>query len=230
MKFFIDTANIDQIREAYAWGIIDGVTTNPSLITKEGRDFVETIFEICELVDGPVSAEVVAKSADEMVRQGELLAQVHRNVVVKVPLTEAGITATSRLSRQGIRVNVTLCFSATQALLAAKAGATYVSPFVGRVDDLGTDGMELITDIVELFANFPDLQTEVLAASIRHPLHVAQAAQAGAHVATIPHNVLKRLFQHPLTEKGDAAFMADWKAAGDLDVAAAVTAWLLKRG
>lgn len=229
MKFFIDTANLNEIREAHAWGIIDGVTTNPSLIAKEGRDFVQTIWEICELVQGPVSAEVVADDAAEMVRQGRLLASVHEHVVVKVPLSEAGITATARLAGEGIRVNVTLCFHPVQALLAAKAGAAYISPFVGRLDDISQDGMQVISDIVTMYANYPDLDTEVLAASIRHPQHVLQAALAGAHVSTIPFGVLKRLFHHPLTDKGDAAFRKDWSTVPDQDIAGQVQRFLAGR-
>ena len=229
MKFFIDTANLDQIREVHAWGILDGVTTNPSLIAKEGKDFVSTIYEICELVQGPVSAEVVADDAAEMVRQGRLLASVHEHVVVKVPLSEAGIAATARLAGEGIRVNVTLCFHPVQALLAAKAGAAYISPFVGRLDDIAQDGMQLVADIVTLYANYPDLDTEVLAASIRHPAHVMQAAMSGAHVATIPHKVLKQLFHHPLTDKGDLAFRQDWATVPDQDIAAQVQRFLAKR-
>ncbi|MCB9742010.1 MAG: fructose-6-phosphate aldolase [Alphaproteobacteria bacterium] len=230
MKFFIDTARIEHIREACAWGIIDGVTTNPSLIAKEGGDFIETIHEICTIVDGPVSAEVVAEDADAMVRQGRLLARVHDNIVVKVPLTEAGITATSRLSAEGIRTNVTLCFQASQALLAAKAGATYISPFVGRIDDISWEGGQLIEDIVQLYANYPELQTQVLAASIRHPLHLTQAAMAGADVATVPFKVLKMLFKHPLTESGNAQFTADWQSVPDSDIVGQVERWLAEKG
>lgn len=226
MKFFIDTANLAEIREAHAWGILDGVTTNPSLIAKEGRDFVSTIYEICELVQGPVSAEVVADDAAEMVRQGRLLASVHEHVVVKVPLSEAGIAATARLAGEGIRVNVTLCFHPVQALVAAKAGAAYISPFVGRLDDISQDGMQMVSDIVAIYANYPDLDTEVLAASIRHPQHVLQAALAGAHVCTIPFKVLKQLFHHPLTDKGDAAFRKDWATVPDQDIAAQVQRFL----
>ncbi|MED5371847.1 MAG: fructose-6-phosphate aldolase [Myxococcota bacterium] len=228
MKFFIDTANLDEIRTAARWGIIDGVTTNPSLIAKEGRDFIETIAEICELVDGPVSAEVVADHADDMVKQGELLARVHDNVVVKVPLTQEGIVATSRLSAQGIKTNVTLCFQPVQALLAAKAGATYISPFIGRIDDVGRDGMSMIEEIVAIYDNYPDLETQILAASVRHPQHVLQAALAGAHVATIPFGVLSKLFGHPLTDKGNAAFNQAWEGVPDRDIVKQVSAWLEK--
>lgn len=228
MKFFIDTANLDEIRQAARWGIIDGVTTNPSLIAKEGRDFVETIAEICTLVDGPVSAEVVAEDAETMVKQGKLLARIHDNVVVKVPLTKEGIVATSQLSALGIKTNVTLCFQPIQALVAAKAGATYISPFVGRIDDVGRDGMMMIEDMVQVYSNYPDLETEILAASIRHPQHVLQAALAGAHVATIPFNVLNKLFSHPLTDKGNAQFTAAWEGVPDSDIVGQVSAWLDK--
>lgn len=229
MKLFIDTANLAEIREAAGWGILDGVTTNPSLIAREGGDFPATIAEICALVDGDVSAEVVADHPDAMVEQGRLLARIHDNVVVKVPLTEAGITATSRLSREGIRVNVTLCFSPTQALLAAKAGATYVSPFVGRLDDIGTEGMDLIAQIVDIYGNYPELDTQVLAASIRHPQHVLAAALAGADVATVPYKVLKQLFKHPLTDSGNASFNRDWESVPDRDVAGQVARFLARR-
>ena len=226
MKFFIDTANLDEIRQAASWGIIDGVTTNPSLIAKEGGDFVDTIAEICTIVDGPVSAEVVAEDADSMVTQGKLLARVHDNVVVKVPLNEQGITATSRLSALGIRTNVTLCFQPVQALLAAKAGATYISPFVGRIDDISWGGMDVIEQIVALYANYPELETQVLAASIRHPAHVLESALAGAHVATIPFGVLKKLFNHPLTDIGNEKFTKAWEGVPDSDIQGQVTAWL----
>lgn len=228
MKLFLDTANLDEIREAWSWGVIDGVTTNPSLIAREGRDFVETIHEICTIVHGPVSAEVVAQDADGMLREGRLLAKVHANVVVKVPLSIEGLKACKALSSEGTRVNVTLCFQPAQALLAAKAGATYISPFIGRLDDIGQDGMTLIQQIVDIYANFPDLRTEVLAASVRDPLHVVQAAHAGAHVATIPTKVLRAMYHHPLTDKGNAAFLKDWAAVPDNDVAGQVTRWLSK--
>jgi transaldolase len=228
MKIFLDTANLDEIRDAVTWGVIDGVTTNPSLIAKEGRDFVETIHEICQIVDGPVSAETVGQDAERMVTEGRLLAKVHPNVVVKVPLTLEGLKATKRLSSDGIRVNVTLCFQPAQALLAAKAGATYISPFVGRLDDIGQDGMDLIRQIAQLYANYDDLRTEVLAASIRHPLHVVQAAEAGADVATIPYKVVKSLLAHPLTDKGNAQFLKDWSTVPDQDVVGQVERWLKK--
>ncbi len=229
MQIFLDTANIDEIREAWSWGVIDGVTTNPTLIAKEGRDFIATIHEICEIVDGPVSAETVGQSAARMVEEGRLLAQVHRNVVVKIPLTIEGLKATHILSAEGIRTNVTLCFQPTQALLAAKAGATYISPFVGRLDDLAQDGMELIRQIVGMYANYPALQTQVLAASIRHPLHVQQAAEAGADVSTIPFKVLASLVNHPLTDKGNAQFLKDWATVPDGDIVAQVQRFLASR-
>ena len=230
MKFFLDTANLDEIRQAKAWGIVDGVTTNPSLIAKEGGDFIATIAEICTIVDGPISAEVVTEDAVEMVRQGKLLARIHDNVVVKVPLTEQGIIATSQLSAAGIKTNVTLCFQPVQALVAAKAGATYVSPFVGRIDDVGRDGMQMIEQIVDIYANYPDLETQVLAASIRHPQHVLQAALAGSHVATIPFGVMRKLFAHPLTDTGNAAFTAAWDSVPDKDIVGQVTRWLQDNG
>lgn len=230
MKFFLDTANVAEIKEAYSWGIIDGVTTNPSLIAREGRDFIEAIAEICEIVRGPVSAETVAPDAAGMIREGRLLAQVSEHVVVKVPLTVEGIKATRALADDGIDVNVTLCFSPVQALIAAKAGAAYISPFLGRVDDTAGDGMQLIEQIVQIFHNYPDLGTEVLAASIRGPLHVTQVAMAGADVATIPFNVMARLFHHPLTDLGNEKFLADWAKVPDNDVSARVQRWLEKQG
>ena len=229
MRIFLDTANLSEIREAANWGVIDGVTTNPSLIAREGRDIVATIHEICTIVDGPVSAETVGQDAARMVEEGRLLAKVHANVVVKVPLTLEGLKATKVLSSEGIRTNVTLCFQPAQALLAAKAGATYVSPFVGRLDDLADDGMRLIADIVAIYRNYPALQTQVLAASVRHPLHVAQAAKAGAHVSTIPFKVLAALVNHPMTDKGNAQFMKDWSTVPNNDVVAQVTAFLASR-
>jgi transaldolase len=230
MKFFLDTANVAEIREACSWGIIDGVTTNPSLIAREGRDFVEAIAEICEIVKGPVSAETVATDAAGMIREGRLLAQVSEHIVVKVPLTVEGIKATRALSDEGIDVNVTLCFQPAQALVAAKAGAAYISPFLGRVDDIAGEGMQLIEQIVQIYNNYPDLGTEVLAASIRGPLHVAQVALAGADVATVPFNVMARLFHHPLTDLGNEKFLADWAKVPDNDVTARVQAWLERRG
>ena len=229
MKIFLDTANLEEIRDAVQWGVIDGVTTNPSLIAREGGDFIATIHQICEMVDGPVSAEVVAQDAETMIREGRLLAKVHKNVVVKVPLTVDGLKACKALSGDGTRVNVTLCFQAAQALLAAKAGATYISPFIGRLDDIGQDGMLLIQQIVSIYMNYPDLKTEVLAASIRDPLHVVQSAEAGADVATIPFKVLKQMVLHPLTDKGNAAFLKDWASVPDQDIIGQVERFLAKR-
>ncbi len=229
MKIFLDTANIDEIREIAAWGVLDGVTTNPSLIAKNGGDFIQTVYDIAELVDGPVSAEVVAQDTAGMIREGRLLAQVHRHVVVKVPLTAPGLAAVRALSDDGIRTNVTLCFQPVQALLAAKAGATYISPFVGRVDDIAWGGSELIQQIVDIYANYPELETQVLAASIRHPLHVVESALAGADVATIPYGVMKRLLDHPLTDIGNAKFLADWATVRDTDIEGQVTRWLAAR-
>jgi transaldolase len=230
MKIFLDTANIAEIKEAHSWGVIDGVTTNPSLIAREGRDFVATIAEICEIVKGPVSAETVATDAAGMVREGRLLAQVSEHVVVKVPLTKEGLKATRTLSDEGIDVNVTLCFQANQALLAAKAGAAYVSPFLGRLDDISHDGVELIRQITEIYGNYPELGTEVLAASIRHPIHMTAVAQAGADVATLPFKVLAQLFDHPLTEIGLQKFLADWAKVPDPDVCGQVERWLRANG
>ena len=230
MKFFIDTANLDHIREAACWGIIDGVTTNPSLIAKEGGDFIDTIAEICTLVDGPISAETVHETAEGMLEQGRLLARIHENVVIKVPLNEEGIKATKVFTDEGIRTNVTLCFQSAQAIVAAKAGATFVSPFVGRIDDISGDGIDLIEEIVEIYANYPALETQVLAASIRHPLHLVQAAQAGADVATVPYGVLKKLFNHPLTDSGNEKFTRDWESVPDPDIVGQVTRWLERNG
>lgn len=211
MKFFIDSANVDEIAMAASYGVLDGVTTNPSLIAKSGRPFHTVIEEICQLVDGPVSAEAVSEKAEDLIKEGEELAAIHKNVVVKLPLNLEGLKACKALSDQGIRTNVTLCFSPSQALLAAKAGATWVSPFVGRLDDISHSGMELIEQIVQIFSNYPALQTEVLVASVRHPLHVVEAALIGADVATIPFSVIEKLVRHPLTDSGIAAFMADWE-------------------
>jgi len=208
MKFFLDTANLDELRAAARWGIIDGVTTNPSLIAKEGIPIEEQIPKICEIIDGDISAEVVATEADAMVAEGRKLAQIHPNVVVKVPLTRDGIRACSLLSREGTRVNVTLCFSAGQALLAAKAGAYFISPFVGRLDDIGASGIDLIRDIVQIYRNF-GFNTQVLAASLRNSAHVIDCAKAGAHVGTLPFKVLDALFTHPLTDKGLEQFLKD---------------------
>jgi len=209
MKFFLDTANLEELKAGARWGIIDGVTTNPSLIAKEGVPTEEQIHRICEIIDVDVSAEVVASEADAMLAEGRKLAKIHKNVVVKVPLTRDGIRACSIFSQEGIRVNVTLCFSAGQALLAAKAGAYFVSPFVGRLDDIGANGMDLIRDIVLIYRNF-GFNTQVLAASLRHTTHVVEAAKAGAHVGTLPYKVIDALFDHPLTDKGLDQFMKDY--------------------
>lgn len=209
MQFFLDTANLDDLRKAATLGIVDGVTTNPSLIAKEGRPIEEQIRRICEIVDGDISAEVVATAADAMIEEGRALARIHSNVVVKVPLTRDGIRACSTLSREGLRCNVTLCFSPAQALMAAKAGAYIVSPFVGRLDDIGTNGMDLIRAIVTIYRNY-GFKTRILVASVRSPLHVIEAALAGAHIATMPVKVLEMLFNHPLTDKGLDQFLKDW--------------------
>jgi transaldolase len=214
MKFFIDTADIKEIRELAATGLVDGVTTNPSLIAKSGRDFLDTIREICAIVPGPVSAEVAATDHPTMLAEGRVLARLAKNVAVKVPLTVDGLKTCRALANEGTMVNVTLCFSPAQALLAAKAGASFISPFVGRLDDVGENGMDLIRDIVTIYRNYPQLKTEVLVASIRHPIHVVEAAKIGAHVGTVPPAVLRQLFQHPLTDKGLAAFLADWAKTG----------------
>lgn len=212
MKLFLDTANINEIRQAAACGVLDGVTTNPSLVAKEGRPFKETILEICALVRGPVNAEVMARDANGMVEQGRELAAIHPNVVVKVPMTKEGLEAACRLREEGIPINVTLVFSPAQALLAAKAGATYVSPFLGRLDDISHVGMDLLRDIIAIYRNY-DFSTQVLAASLRHPLHVVDAARAGAHVATMPFKVFEQLFKHPLTDRGLDQFLKDWEKA-----------------
>lgn len=212
MKFFIDTANIDEIKEAHAMGMVDGVTTNPSLIAKEGRVFEDVIKEISEIVDGPISAEVISLDAPGMVREARELAKIHKNIVIKVPMTVEGLKATRQLTDEKIKTNVTLIFSPLQALMAAKAGATYVSPFVGRLDDVSHDGMQLVEQIVEIFANYA-YDTEIIVASVRNPLHVLDSALAGADIATIPFNVLSKLASHPLTDKGLKAFLADWEKA-----------------
>lgn len=209
MKIFLDTANLDELQKASEWGIVDGVTTNPSLIAKEGRPIEEQIARICEIVDGDISAEVVGTVADEMIREGRLLAKIHKNVVVKVPLTRDGIKACSTLSKEGIRLNVTLCFTAGQALLAAKAGAYIISPFVGRLDDIGLDGLKLIDDIVLVYKNY-GFKTQVLAASLRTVNHVIDSAKAGAHIGTMPYKTLDSLFSHPLTDRGLEQFLKDW--------------------
>ena len=211
MKIYLDTGNVKEIAEAARLGILDGVTTNPSLVSKEGRDFKDLILEICQLVDGPVSAEVVSVEAEAMVKEGRELARIHPNVVVKCPLIPEGLAATKRLAGEGIRVNVTLCFSPTQALLAAKAGAWCVSPFIGRLDDVSSDGMELIRQIVTIFHNY-DFPTLVLVASVRHPQHVVDAALAGGDICTMPYGVFQQLAKHPLTDIGLKKFLADWEA------------------
>lgn len=214
MKFFIDTANLNEIREAAELGLIDGVTTNPSLIAKEGDiDFKQHIAAICEIVQGDVSVEVTSLEMEGMLREGFEYARIAPNIVVKCPLTRDGLKATRRLNDEGIKVNVTLCFSAAQAILAAKAGATYISPFIGRLDDVGQNGLELISEIVEIYGNY-SWKTEVLAASIRHPIHIVEAARMGAHVATIPFKVIEQLIKHPLTDKGLDQFLADWRKSG----------------
>ena len=212
MKFFLDPANLDELRAGARWGIIDGVTTNPSLIAREGVPIAEQIRRICDIIDGDVSAEVVSTEADAMLVEGRKLAQIHKNIVVKVPLTRDGIRACSIFSQEGIRVNVTLCFSAGQALLAAKAGAYFVSPFVGRLDDIGASGMDLIRDIVQIYKNY-SFNTQVLAASLRNTNHVIDAAKAGAHIGTLPYKVIDALFHHPLTDKGLDQFLKDWEKA-----------------
>lgn len=212
MKFFIDTANLQEIKEANALGILDGVTTNPSLIAKEGRDFEDQVHEICKIVNGPISAEVVSVESGKMIQEGRKLAKIHPNVVIKCPLTLEGLKATKALSGEGHSVNVTLCFSANQALLAAKAGAAYISPFIGRLDDVGQVGMELIADIRQIYNNY-GFKTQILAASIRHPIHVLEAAKIGADVVTMPYAVLMSLAKHPLTDIGLAKFLKDWENA-----------------
>tara|TARA_B100000676_G_scaffold302037_1_gene350117 strand:+ start:7600 stop:8256 length:657 start_codon:yes stop_codon:yes gene_type:complete len=214
MKFFVDTADVNAIRDLADTGLVDGVTTNPSLIAKSGRDFVEVVKEICDIVNGPISAEVTATAYQEMVAEGRKLAKIHDNITVKVPLTRDGLKSCKSLSEEGTMVNVTLCFSANQALLAAKAGASFISPFVGRLDDIAMDGMQLIMDIVEIYDNYPALTTEVLVASVRSPMHVLEAAKMGADVCTLPPEVLLALFNHPLTDKGLDAFLADWQKTG----------------
>jgi transaldolase len=214
MKFFLDTADINEIKELAASGLVDGVTTNPSLVMKSGRKFLDVVKEICEIVPGPISAEVISTDHKTMLAEGRKLAKLATNVVVKVPLTPDGLKTCKVLSDEGTKVNVTLCFSPAQALLAAKSGATYISPFVGRLDDIGTDGMQLIADIIQIYRSYDTINTEVLVASVRHPIHIIQAAKMGADVATMPPNVLKMMFNHPLTDKGLAAFLADWAKTG----------------
>jgi transaldolase len=211
MKFYLDTASVKEIQEAASLGLLDGVTTNPSLVAKEGRVFREVLLEICKIVDGPISAEVVSVEADAMVREGKELAKLHENIVVKVPLIAEGLKATKRLAAEGIKVNVTLCFSPTQALLAAKAGAWCVSPFIGRLDDISSNGMELIRQILTIYKNY-DFKTYVLVASVRHPQHVVEAALAGGHICTMPFTIFQQMVKHPLTDIGLKKFLADWEA------------------
>lgn len=213
MDIFIDTANVEEIKEAASWGVLSGVTTNPSLIAKEGRDFKTVVKEITDIVDGSVSAEVLSDDAEGMVKEARELSGIHKNITIKIPMTEEGIKAVSILSKEGIATNVTLIFSANQALLAAKAGATYVSPFVGRVDDVGNDGVKLVEEIAEIFSIYM-IETRIIAASIRTPMHVIQCAKAGADIATIPFGVLKKMFKHQLTDKGIEQFKKDWESVG----------------
>lgn len=210
MRIFIDTANLEHIKEVNSWGILDGVTTNPSLIAREGCDFKDRVNEICAIVDGPISAEAVSMDSEGMVREARELSRIHKNVIVKIPMTAEGLKAVKILSSEGVRTNVTLVFSPNQALLAAKAGATYVSPFIGRLDDISHTGMDLLRDIVEIFGNY-GYETQVIAASIRHPVHVTEAALAGAHVATVPYEVLKKMLKHNLTDEGIQKFLKDWE-------------------
>ena len=214
MKFFVDTADIEDIKALAATGMVDGVTTNPSLIAKSGQDFKQLIGDICAIIDGPVSAEVAATDTAGMLAEAEVLSAIAENVCIKVPLTWDGLAATKALSAKGVKTNVTLCFSANQALLAAKAGASYISPFVGRLDDIGSSGMDLIADICQIYDNYPDIETEVLVASVRSPEHIRQSALLGADVATLPPAVLRSLISHPLTDKGLDAFLSDWAKSG----------------
>ena len=215
MKFFIDTANVEEIREAYDMGIICGCTTNTSLIAKEGRDYIETLKEIASFLDGPISGEVKADTvkAEDMIKEGREIASLSKNMVVKIPMTEEGMKAVKVLSKEGIKTNVTLIFSATQAILAARAGASYVSPFLGRLDDISSDGLILIEDIMEIFSMYPEIETEVICASVRHPIHVQECAKTGADIATVPFKVLKQMMHHPLTDIGIEKFIADYKKA-----------------
>jgi transaldolase len=213
MQFFLDTAKVAEIEKGLQWGMVDGVTTNPTLIAKEGRNYLEAVAEIARLVPGPVSGEVLATEYDAILKEGRILAELADNVVVKVPLTPAGLRAVRTLREEGITTNVTLCFSAAQALLAAKAGAGYISPFVGRLDDVGENGMALIAQIVEVYDNY-EFDTQVLVASVRHPMHVVESARLGADVATLPFKILEQLYQHPLTDLGLSRFLSDWKATG----------------
>lgn len=212
MKFFIDTANVDEIREVAAWGVLSGVTTNPSLVAKEGRDFKQVLHEILELVDGPVSAEVVSLKADEMVAEAEQYYTMHRNIVIKLPMTAEGLKACSVLSKKGVKTNLTLIFSPNQAMLCARAGAAFVSPFVGRLDDISTDGIQLIRDAAEIF-DIHGIETEIISASIRTPGQVVESAKAGAHIATLPYKVFQQMLKHPLTDAGIDRFLKDWESA-----------------
>ncbi|BCZ43998.1 putative transaldolase 1 [Clostridium gelidum] len=212
MRFFLDTANIEHIKEANEMGVICGVTTNPSLVAKEGRDFNEVIKEITEIVDGPISGEVISEDAQGMIKEGREIAAIHKNMIVKIPMTAEGLKATKVLSKEGIKTNVTLIFSVTQALLAANSGATYVSPFLGRIDDISMDGMELVRNIADIFA-IHGIETEIIAASVRNPIHVIEAAKAGADISTIPFNLVMQMVKHPLTDQGLEKFKADWAAA-----------------
>lgn len=214
MKFFVDTADTKEIADLASTGLLDGVTTNPSLVAKAGKNFLELVAEICKLVEGPVSAEVASTDYETMLKEGKKLAKIAKNVAVKVPLTPAGLKVCKALSDEGTMVNVTLCFSAAQAILAAKAGASFISPFVGRLDDVGTDGLRLIEEIVTIYNQYPDFKTEVLVASVRHPIHITESAKMGAHVVTCPPDVIRKLYNHPLTDKGLAAFVDDWKKTG----------------
>lgn len=210
MKLFIDTANINEIREANSLGIIDGVTTNPTLIAREGRDFIEVVKEICSIVDGPISAEVVSLKSDDMVKEARILAKIHKNIVIKIPIVPEGLKATKILSGEGVKTNLTLCFSPNQALLAAKAGATYVSPFIGRLDDISAVGIELVQDINTIFLNY-GFKTQIIVASVRNPVHVLDAARIGADIATVPYATLMALVKHPLTDAGVQKFLKDWE-------------------
>ncbi len=209
MKFFIDTANISEIKEINSWGVISGVTTNPSLIAKEGRDFKEVVREISEIVDGPISAEVISLESEKMVEEARELAKIHKNIVIKIPITSEGLQAVSILAKEGIKTNVTLIFSLNQALLAASAGASYVSPFIGRIDDIGHDGMELVRDIADTFSLY-DIKCEIIAASVRHTIHIYEIAKSGADIATVPYKVFKSMLNHPLTDSGIEKFLSDW--------------------
>ncbi|HHX68509.1 MAG: fructose-6-phosphate aldolase [Miniphocaeibacter sp.] len=215
MKFFIDTANVEEIREVASWGIVDGVTTNPSLIAKEGRVFKDVIKEITEIVDGPISAEVVSLESEGMVKEALDLVTIHKNIVIKLPMTKEGLKACKELTDKGIKTNVTLIFSASQALMAAKAGATYVSPFLGRLDDISSDGLILIEDIAEIFSNY-NIKTEIICASVRHPIHLINCAKVGADIATVPYKVFEQMLKHPLTDIGIEKFLSDWESVKNL--------------